>query len=164
MAAYRRVYDSHVTCRLTAKNRDQLRNPTLGNRVWATSTFFYQFIPFGLEVNNFSRVVTQQCERDCTDRWSSCRASAWTTFRQTGSGFSSSFGATCRRMILSRTDSCLVACCRRDLRRPSLRLPHHNITSALTNQRPDLQNILRQSYDCLTIMPKSRSTYDGRLI
>jgi len=25
---------SHVTCRLTAKNRDQL--PTLGNRVWAT--------------------------------------------------------------------------------------------------------------------------------
>jgi len=25
----------HVTCMLTAKNRDQLRNPTLGNRVWA---------------------------------------------------------------------------------------------------------------------------------
>ena len=25
----------HITCRLTAKNRDQLRNPTLGNRVWA---------------------------------------------------------------------------------------------------------------------------------
>jgi len=23
---------THVTCRLTAKNRDQLRNPTLGNR------------------------------------------------------------------------------------------------------------------------------------
>jgi len=37
MAAYRRVYDSRhgVTCRLTAKNRDQLRNPTLGNRVRA---------------------------------------------------------------------------------------------------------------------------------
>ena len=29
----------HATCRLTAKNRDQLRNPTLGNRVWATFTF-----------------------------------------------------------------------------------------------------------------------------
>jgi len=29
MAAYRRVYDSHH-CRLTAKNRDQLRNSTLG--------------------------------------------------------------------------------------------------------------------------------------
>ena len=26
----------HVICRLTAKNRDQLWNPTLGNRVWAT--------------------------------------------------------------------------------------------------------------------------------
>ena len=31
---------THVTCRLTAKNRDELRNPTLGNRVWATFTFF----------------------------------------------------------------------------------------------------------------------------
>ena len=30
----------HVTCRLTAKNRDQLRNPALGNRIWATFTFF----------------------------------------------------------------------------------------------------------------------------
>jgi len=50
MAAYHRVYDlhhlqptagfmTHVTRRLTAKNRDQLRNPTLGNRVWATFTF-----------------------------------------------------------------------------------------------------------------------------
>jgi len=39
MAAYRRVM-THVICRLTDKNRDQLRNPTLGNRVWAASTFF----------------------------------------------------------------------------------------------------------------------------
>jgi len=31
-------------------------------------------------------------------------------------------------------------------------------------QVPDLQNILRQSYDYLTIMPKLRSTYDGRRI
>ena len=31
---------THVTCRLTAKNRDQLRNPTLGNRVRASFTFF----------------------------------------------------------------------------------------------------------------------------
>ena len=30
---------AHVTCRLTAKNRDELRNPTLANRVWATFTF-----------------------------------------------------------------------------------------------------------------------------
>ena len=32
---------THVTCRLTAKNRDRLRNPVLGNRVRATFTFFY---------------------------------------------------------------------------------------------------------------------------
>ena len=31
-------------------------------------------------------------------------------------------------------------------------------------QGPDLQNILRQSYDYLTIMPKLRSTHDRRLI
>jgi len=30
---------THITCRLTAKNWDQLRNLTLGNRVWATFTF-----------------------------------------------------------------------------------------------------------------------------
>ena len=30
---------THVTCRLAAMNRDRLRNPTLGNRVWATFTF-----------------------------------------------------------------------------------------------------------------------------
>ena len=36
----------HVTCRLTAKNWDQLRNPTLGNRVWAAFTFLtWQFGP-----------------------------------------------------------------------------------------------------------------------
>jgi len=29
---------THITCRMTAENRDQLRNPTLGNRVWATFT------------------------------------------------------------------------------------------------------------------------------
>jgi len=32
MAAYRLV---------DAKNRDQLRNPTLGNRVWATFTCYF---------------------------------------------------------------------------------------------------------------------------
>jgi len=31
---------THITCRLTVKNRDQLRNPTLGNRVWAAFTFY----------------------------------------------------------------------------------------------------------------------------
>jgi len=31
---------THVTCRLTAENRDQLQNPTLGNRVYTTFTFY----------------------------------------------------------------------------------------------------------------------------
>jgi len=34
---------THVTCMLTAKNRDQIRNPTLGSRVWATFTFIFIF-------------------------------------------------------------------------------------------------------------------------
>ena len=34
---------THITCRLTAKNRDQLRNPTLGNRVWATFNVNVEF-------------------------------------------------------------------------------------------------------------------------
>ena len=39
MAAYRRVYDSrHLQA--DCKNRDQLLNPTLNNRVSATFTFF----------------------------------------------------------------------------------------------------------------------------
>jgi len=37
---------THITYRLTVKNRDQLRNPTLVNRVWATFTFF--ITPFGV--------------------------------------------------------------------------------------------------------------------
>ena len=36
---------TYVTCRLTAKNpRDQLRNPTLGNRVWATFLQYRAYI------------------------------------------------------------------------------------------------------------------------
>ena len=38
-----RVYD-YVTCRLTAKNWDQLQNPTLGNRVWAIFTLSLVFM------------------------------------------------------------------------------------------------------------------------
>ena len=43
---------THVICRLTAKNRDQLQNPMFGNRVWATFTFFayvrYILVDYGL--------------------------------------------------------------------------------------------------------------------
>jgi len=34
---------THVICRLTAKSYDYLRNPTLGNRVWAAFTFCLHF-------------------------------------------------------------------------------------------------------------------------
>jgi len=37
-------------------------------------------------------------------------------------------------------------------------------SSYVINLGPDLKNILRQSYDYLTIMPKLRSTYNRRLI
>ena len=41
----------------------------------------------------------------------------------------------------------------------------HNAAAATgINMWPDVQNILRQSHDYLTTMPKLRSTYDGRLI
>ena len=39
MVAYTAGFMTHDTCRLTAKNRDQLRNTKLDNRVWATFTF-----------------------------------------------------------------------------------------------------------------------------
>jgi len=42
------------------------------------------------------------------------------------------------------------------------RSSHH--PTILENLGPDLQNILRQSYDYLTIMPKLQSNYDGHLI
>ena len=39
---------THVICRLTAKNRDHLRNPTLCNGVWATFTFLlYSILRLG---------------------------------------------------------------------------------------------------------------------
>ena len=44
MAAYCLVM-IHVTCRLTAKIRDQLRNPTLGNRVRADFAFLTVTVP-----------------------------------------------------------------------------------------------------------------------
>ena len=49
MAAYRRVYDSRHL------HADQLRNPTLGNRVWATF-FIKQAVHFG-SVRSFYRTA-----------------------------------------------------------------------------------------------------------
>ena len=50
---------THVTCKLTAKNRHQLRNPTLGNRVWAT--FFTAY--YVATVNNGSRFCRGRLDR-----------------------------------------------------------------------------------------------------
>jgi len=46
---------THVTCRLTAKNRDQLRDPTFGNRVWATFTF----LVYILELNRIEVICSR---------------------------------------------------------------------------------------------------------
>ena len=48
-----------VTCRLTAKNRDQLRNPTLGNRIWAT--FFAWSVDFGKGALTIREVANHCC-------------------------------------------------------------------------------------------------------
>ena len=53
---------TYVTCRLTAKYWDQLRNPTLGSRVWATFTLF--ICGFGLIV--FSFVLDPYCHLTCS--------------------------------------------------------------------------------------------------
>ena len=57
---------THVTCRLTAKNRDQLRNPTLGNGVWATfviKRFIHKrkVVPFLLSRGAFLRSTVWAC-------------------------------------------------------------------------------------------------------
>jgi len=57
MAAYTAGFMTHVTCRLTAKNRDQLRNPMLGNRVWVTFTFFSAFLSLDLFSLMFTNIV-----------------------------------------------------------------------------------------------------------
>ena len=63
MAAYRRVYDSrHLQA--DCKNRDQLRNPTLGNRVWATFTF----LPTDFGLCMATRLLSTF--GSCIDNWS----------------------------------------------------------------------------------------------
>jgi len=58
-----------ITCRLTAKNRDQLRNPALGNRVWATFTFFA-----ALSSVDFSRI--------CSCNLVMCRQKYWNSMAE----------------------------------------------------------------------------------
>jgi len=55
---------THITCRVTTKNRDQLRNPTLGNRVWAG----YQFVAWSCneqvvyQMSGFDLQLSHHCE------------------------------------------------------------------------------------------------------
>ena len=50
---------THVTYRLTAKNRDQLRDPTLGNRLWAVFTF----LPFCSTVDKILTDIARRAVR-----------------------------------------------------------------------------------------------------
>jgi len=53
MAAYRRVYDSrHLQADCQEPGRDQHRNPTLGNRAWATFTFYLQLLVCAVQVQS----------------------------------------------------------------------------------------------------------------
>jgi len=70
-----RGFMTNVTCRLTAKDRDQLRNPTVGNRVWAT--FFYHAslcqcgiccIPESVDLYMYAFSVTNQCWTNVSSR------------------------------------------------------------------------------------------------
>jgi len=59
---------THVTCRLTANNRDQLRNPTLGNRVRAIFTFLRR------EHNEVSILNTVLSDNSSRGDWHGCIA------------------------------------------------------------------------------------------
>jgi len=56
---------TYVTCRLTAKNRDQLRNPTLSNRVRATSTFFTVLTRVVASIQSFKYQYQYQYQYPC---------------------------------------------------------------------------------------------------
>ena len=55
---------THVTCRLTAKNRDQLRNPTLGNGVWATF-----LVPITRKHRRRSNLFAASWSDACASEW-----------------------------------------------------------------------------------------------
>ena len=74
----------HVTCRLTAEHRDELRNHTLGNRVWATFTFFRSQQPLTQLLSTSlmptinraypDLIITNECDNvdgDWSNRWCS---------------------------------------------------------------------------------------------
>jgi len=67
---------THVTCMLTAKNRDQLRNPTLGNRLWATLTCFLLVLIGTYVVHDFDPALHRDAlEHGDAVGWAAARAS-----------------------------------------------------------------------------------------
>ena len=56
----------HVTCRLPAKNRNQLRNPTLGNR--ASATFFLQHRQTKVDYCGAAWITLEKCPTNKTPR------------------------------------------------------------------------------------------------
>ena len=56
---------THVTYRLTAKCRDQLRNPMLGNRVWATFFSCLFYVNFRSVTNWLNCSQPNSAELDC---------------------------------------------------------------------------------------------------
>jgi len=91
---------------------------------------------------------------DCDVWWScvNCSCSIWLYLTLSTTCFSTLSQARRYRQLLALTEHYITIAT--FMWRPFLN----------QNLGPDLQNILQQSYDCLTIMPKLRSTYDRRLI
>jgi len=83
---------THIICRLTAKNRDQLWNPTHGNCVWATFLLFYCVcyqVPACMYVLSVIVVCVCVCVCLCSRKWattpvSCCRCSShvWASRRR----------------------------------------------------------------------------------
>jgi len=77
---------THVTCRLAAKNRDQLWNRTLCNRVWVTFTFLISLQPINTKYSGDARHL-----------WA-CRVTGSTCSGQFGSIESSLCCEVCTRL------------------------------------------------------------------
>ena len=68
---------THVTCRLTARNRDQPRNPTLGNRVWATFYGHKLVSPLHCDTLYAMHVMRPKISEERRSRWR--RRQRWRT-------------------------------------------------------------------------------------
>jgi len=122
---------THVTCRLTANNRDQLRNPTLGNRVWAA--FFTQRVCVqpSIAATNVSLPAFAAERRRLLSIDISCPPGAQQQTRRTGQ----TDGRTPDRYIDAARDSvnsCLYVAIRLHSK------PNHNLRSFKLSQRQKL--------------------------